>query len=768
MKVALLQPAGFDSTFPPYELAQLAGCVRQYGHEPEAVDLGAASASGGPDAVERELARLASSGPRVAVLHVTPSSLPRGLEAAGRLRRLGVPLIALSGGVFRHAEAMRSVLLCRAVDIVIQGVGDHTLPLLLRDLRGGGMPSHEPGLYFKSEGGRRVEQSSRDEPLRTVDDLPFADFAALAPGPYRNPTGLRLRVHRGCPCRGIVAMGGRRIYLEISYHRRVRPETGFFWIDDFFGAMPTDELASLGSLLSRFQATDDRAGVAWGLHTAWRPGLTPDLARALAAAGARRFALNVLSGVGRAPVDRAGLDRWAAAAREAGASVSVHVFGDGRSAGGAASTLDRVYPPLEYETVCWWRLAGRPGAEADRAPARVLPGDEEAGLVPASRLSLRLLSYRQEDRPFQAVRTFLEDAEASASSEETSLLADYAADLRRLLSVVDHLDAVRRIGRTLEDPAAEAKTFRRLSDWFDNADRSVCATHRRNTVIQPKGTGIEQARSHQLQRMERHLVCAQWRLSQIRTHWPRLRWDDAEGRVRAAWGRDESVDEAEAVPLLYAYEERFSRAGKGVWLQDLASSGVFRRAAMSTRTGEFRHLADAREARASGDALSEAEALLDFLSHLPGDREAAADLARCVRGLAWAQSARRLLERADREAREIGDGGASAAWELVRSSIVEADRGACYRHRRSTGLMPPSDPFHRSQRLMRWLTCAQWRLSLARSSARLAREAAGGRFVIQAAGRVWEGASLEGVLARAAKVLRRPVGSRSREVAHAV
>jgi hypothetical protein len=731
MKVALAQSFHADGTFPSYEVAQMAGCARQYGHEPFLAGLAAPAAAD------------------LAVVYTTLAGFASALDAARRLKRHGARTVVLAGGVFLHEESLRPALREGAVDAVAAGIGDHTLPLILRDLRVFGKPVPEPELYVRSSDARGFELPVAAAPAGTLDDLPFADFSVFG-GDARS---LRLRSHRGCPCGGVASMGGRRLFLELSFQRRCRPDLEFVWLDDSFGALPTAELRVLCALLREARSGGETRPLPWGLHTAWGAGWDRDLVGAMAGAGAVRLAFNVFAGDGRP-----GWTETLAAARARGMSVSVNRLGAGDEA--ADASVGRVcrnatHPALGRETVCWWQARKDDGGQ-DYTSLRGsrIPGfaaaDPEAALVPLEPTLAMLMLHRRVDRPGLLLKYYIEGESATAELfQETSLLADYARDLRRLLTAARCLAEVRRLCEGLGDAGLAAETCRRLGGWFEQGDRRSCAAHRRTSVVQSKGPGLVEKRTHEFQRVERLLVCARWRLSQVSTHEVSLSWDGADGPV-IAWGKERPVEKESLARLIYGIESRRAAGAGRAWFHSLAGSPSFRRTAMECGLNEFRRLAEAETARARGDWPAEVESLLGFLAESPGEPHALALLARAARRLSWVRSAWALLERANRVVAPMRRGEVGRFWALVDRTLQKADRKACDRLRRARRRQRTDDPMYPMQPLMRWLVCARWRLSLAGGTVSLWRDGDAHRFTLRGAERDWTLALVDPLLERCA------------------
>ena len=193
----------------PLGLAYLAGSLRRAGFEPQIYD--AMSLFHSDDEIA---ARLAAEQPDVVATTAYTATLEASLRVLRAAREVTPRALTVIGGV--HPTHMAAeVLADPAVDVVVRGEGEHTLPELLECLNAGEDPGKVPGVSFRA--GWPAEPPARgdghhadatvlhtpDRPLAaSLDALPVAwDLIDWPIYHYRTKPGSRLAIagwSRGC------------------------------------------------------------------------------------------------------------------------------------------------------------------------------------------------------------------------------------------------------------------------------------------------------------------------------------------------------------------------------------------------------------------------------------------------------------------------------------------------------------------------------------------------------------------------------------------
>jgi anaerobic magnesium-protoporphyrin IX monomethyl ester cyclase len=176
----------------PLMYVYLAGAAREAGFDCEIYD--AMSLDVGHDAIARKLDEARAD---VVCVSAITATAPDALEVARAAKARGA--ITVLGGVhptFLHGE----ILADDAVDFVVMGEGERTLPELLRCLDAKGDPAKVPGLAFRRDGA--IERTPPRGRLAALDPLPMAwDLLDWTPYTYFVKPGSRLgavSTSRGC------------------------------------------------------------------------------------------------------------------------------------------------------------------------------------------------------------------------------------------------------------------------------------------------------------------------------------------------------------------------------------------------------------------------------------------------------------------------------------------------------------------------------------------------------------------------------------------
>lgn len=263
MKIALVHaPVGWTD-LPPIDLTQIAGSVRQYGHDVFVFDVNArlrwkpslkmcllwswpqfprwsdpafveSFFREEAETVGEEVAAILEPGPDVVYFSVTADNVRASLRLARLIRAAGrAPLVVFGGPHFQLGRFRVHDFITREkdVDVVIQGPGEFIFAKLLRDLTVSGRPNLQPGLHHRRDGKIVIGDPVKE--IGDVDALPFADLTRFNMC-YSDRETLPLQISRGssfrCPACGASKdalplrwMSGDRVFAEAMYLKRLFP-----------------------------------------------------------------------------------------------------------------------------------------------------------------------------------------------------------------------------------------------------------------------------------------------------------------------------------------------------------------------------------------------------------------------------------------------------------------------------------------------------------------------------------------------------------------
>lgn len=298
----------FIQKYEPLGLLMLAAAARQDGHTVAVLDA---------HAEELELAaaaeRIRAARPDVVGISVLTSQGEAAFRLGRQLKR-DLPAVPIVMGNLHAAAFAAAYLRAGAADVVVHGEGDLILPRLLQALAAGRAPGAIPGLTWRDADGR-IRFTGPAEPPAPLDALPLPardlidsrryrlsplNHHVFIPG--RGQVAKTMVTSRGCRyrCRFCAVHDRhppryRSAGLVVEELARLEREAGagfVFMMDPLF----VDDPARLLAICDDYRRR--RLTVRWGCEA--RVGsLTPDLVRAMAAAGCHEISLGIESGVQR-------------------------------------------------------------------------------------------------------------------------------------------------------------------------------------------------------------------------------------------------------------------------------------------------------------------------------------------------------------------------------------------------------------------------------------------------------------------------------------
>jgi radical SAM superfamily enzyme YgiQ (UPF0313 family) len=241
MNVFLVYPrlaSQLHGLWPPLGITLLGTVLRDAGHRVTLLD----------GSFDRDLSRIIGTivayPPDVVAVSCSTDLMPAGETVLAAAKRSGC--LTIAGGP--HPTILPVETVGReAVDFVVIGEGEVTLPELLRALESGSDPAEVPGIGYKRD-GEAVLTPPRPF-LTDLDDLPIADRELLDTFPrYRKGMALNVSAIRGCPfsctfCqptlnnlfgRKIRARSPGNVVQELSQLYNRYGIRDYFFVDDLF------------------------------------------------------------------------------------------------------------------------------------------------------------------------------------------------------------------------------------------------------------------------------------------------------------------------------------------------------------------------------------------------------------------------------------------------------------------------------------------------------------------------------------------------------
>lgn len=201
-----------------------------------------------------------SNRPRSIGISVHWSSLLSARLLARKFKQVSPGIKIIFGGpqVARYTSTWKTLLKERAIDAVIFGEGEESLQEYLN-----GMDSADPGpvkgAAFLSRQGDVVEGAER-EPIRSLDDIPFADFSDFDLNLYFGRNVLPTYFSRGCINHCCYCTEnkffpkfrnrtGKRLFDEVVRQLSLYPQTDYFRMHDSISNGSIKELETFCDLL---------------------------------------------------------------------------------------------------------------------------------------------------------------------------------------------------------------------------------------------------------------------------------------------------------------------------------------------------------------------------------------------------------------------------------------------------------------------------------------------------------------------------------------
>lgn len=335
MKIALIQCPGWGRDCPPYTVALLSAWLRRSGHKAFGFDLNNALYCSGPDKYKKmwddkdlysfwnnaslisefirdnerminfQVDKILDTGVKIIGFTVHFTSLLVSLEVAKRIKNKDKDRIIVFGGPDCCRELRgREIIKEDAVDIVVIGEGDETLPELAGMLESEGRIDFSSGTLLKKDGN--IIDCGDRQVLKDLDLIPFPDYSDfrkdILSGCYVQPERLEIFDSRGCITRCHFcsewqfwkvyrSMSGERMFEEIAYQVKRFPGVNYFY---FIGSLLNGNMKAL----SRFCGLIIQHGlkIRWSGQAVIRPEMTKELLEKMKKAGCEWLGYGIESG----------------------------------------------------------------------------------------------------------------------------------------------------------------------------------------------------------------------------------------------------------------------------------------------------------------------------------------------------------------------------------------------------------------------------------------------------------------------------------------
>lgn len=236
------------------------------------------------------------------------------LELARRIKSKDSSKIIVFGGQFCYPKTNAETLArYECVDIVVTGEGEDVLIEIIDKLEKTKKIDFCAGIILK-DNGNLVNCGFR-EPIKDLDNLPFADFSDFTLPMYDNPSQLPVFLSRGCPYPCVFcstklfwmryrAMSGERVFKEIEYQMDRYKDAYFFSFNDHVVNADMRNLSVLCDLIidaksKRKQDNPNWEKVSWRGAAVLRDGMTIDFLKKMKDAGCVELEYGAESGSSR-------------------------------------------------------------------------------------------------------------------------------------------------------------------------------------------------------------------------------------------------------------------------------------------------------------------------------------------------------------------------------------------------------------------------------------------------------------------------------------
>ena len=280
---------------PPLGLAYVASALRDRGFEVEAIDFNVSGLS-----ESRLQATLSRTDPAVVGISAHTETYPQGLDIAAAVKDADPTTTVVMGGA-HPSVTYETTVTEPAVDFVVVGEGDRTLPELTATLSNGEEPRMVDGVAFESADGVRF--TGRRPFVEDPDDLPRPARDLFPLHLYQSPGNL-LFSRGGCPfnchfcaVNSIWEEGRRRFHSPDRVVTEIRELVDGYGIDhlNFADDVFTLHRGKTERLLDRLSTAE--IGRPWSFTCATRVDLVDDaLLERLSAAGCTGIQFGVEAG----------------------------------------------------------------------------------------------------------------------------------------------------------------------------------------------------------------------------------------------------------------------------------------------------------------------------------------------------------------------------------------------------------------------------------------------------------------------------------------
>ena len=256
------------------------------------------------NAVQAAARTILDTGSRIIGFSAIFTTLHFSLELARRIKLLCPEAMIIMGGP--HASPFycgKHIIDNHNVDAVVLHEGDETLPQMLGDFDSTGRFSPIPGLVYKDNGA--VIDGGMREPIKSLNDLAFADYSDFDLATYSNPHRLDISSSRSCVNKCHYCdernyfqryrfRSGKSLFDEIVFQLAKHSSVEFFNFSDSVLNGSIDAIRDFSELLLAHKVR-----IKWGGQAVIRKEMTSDLLRLMHEAGCSYLGYGVESGSNR-------------------------------------------------------------------------------------------------------------------------------------------------------------------------------------------------------------------------------------------------------------------------------------------------------------------------------------------------------------------------------------------------------------------------------------------------------------------------------------
>ena len=321
MKVSLVIAPMLFRRCPLIGVAYLAASLRAKGHKVSVLDLNASGArlpregdeaawqdphftkdyiAANRPALEAWASEILHGDPGVIGFSLWQTNRAVTMELAELVKRRKPGCLVVFGGPHTGFESWQLLLQSPAPDVLVLGEGEATMAAVIDRYASAGKAADCPGTWFRRGGA--IARAPAAEPVRDLDSLPFPDYSGFQLQNYCLHKALPFSFSRGCVRRCAFCnihtdwplyrhRSAASIFSEMKHLLAAYPGTEHFLVDSAAVNQDIKQLDALCGLI-----LDSGLKFGWGGMAMFRPEMTEELLKKMAAAGCRDLSYGLESG----------------------------------------------------------------------------------------------------------------------------------------------------------------------------------------------------------------------------------------------------------------------------------------------------------------------------------------------------------------------------------------------------------------------------------------------------------------------------------------